>query len=416
MVNFRVGTDGDISVRIVLVQPRNPLNILAAARAARNFGLGDIAVVDVQPAAWQEALHKDVDRETPHGPRATSRGWLGDALKFDTLIEAIAECNWVLGTSSLERRRVSREEVIDLRDLAARILLESGLHCGSGVEAERGSKRGSDRTAVLQLMREAAIAPTPHSTPANPHRPQDALQDPTSPLPTANSPLPAVNRRRVAILFGSEKRGLTNDHLMYCHHLLRIPTVDALPSMNLGQAVAVVGYELARSGVLAGAGNPSEAQGRVVAQPRTECSGESAGAGFAGAAVNRRGAKSSGEPTGAVRTKTAAESSAAANAVDSPPADFPELAENTIDSADAANAAEKQALADYVTSMIQGISESSSKWSFESEDRESYRNLIKMLTRMPLTSEDVRRIFKLIKDARTAKSGSSQRPQTPGLP
>ena len=67
-----------VSLRIVLVQPRNPLNILAAARAARNFGLGDIAVVDVYPPAWEEALRKDVDRETPHGPRATSRGWLGD--------------------------------------------------------------------------------------------------------------------------------------------------------------------------------------------------------------------------------------------------------------------------------------------------------------------------------------------------
>src|SRR5689334_24001424 len=95
-----------VSVRIVLVQPRNPLNILAAARAARNFGLGDIAVVDVQPRAWAEALDKDVDRETPHGPRNTSRGWLGDARKYDTLMEAIGDCNWVMGTSSLDRRRV----------------------------------------------------------------------------------------------------------------------------------------------------------------------------------------------------------------------------------------------------------------------------------------------------------------------
>jgi tRNA/rRNA methyltransferase len=50
----------------------------------------------------------------------------------------------------------------------------------------------------------------------------------------------------VALLFGSEKRGLSNDDLSHCHWLLRIPTHDKQPSMNLGQAVAVCLYELAR--------------------------------------------------------------------------------------------------------------------------------------------------------------------------
>lgn len=52
---------------------------------------------------------------------------------------------------------------------------------------------------------------------------------------------------RVALLFGSEKRGLSNDDLSYCHWLMRIPTRDAHSSMNLGQAVAVCLYELTRS-------------------------------------------------------------------------------------------------------------------------------------------------------------------------
>jgi TrmH family RNA methyltransferase len=52
---------------------------------------------------------------------------------------------------------------------------------------------------------------------------------------------------RVALLFGSEKRGLSNDDLSYCHWLMRIPTRDAHSSMNLGQAVAVCLYELIRS-------------------------------------------------------------------------------------------------------------------------------------------------------------------------
>jgi len=50
----------------------------------------------------------------------------------------------------------------------------------------------------------------------------------------------------VALLFGSEKRGLANDDLSHCHWLMHIPTREEHTSMNLGQAVAVCLYELAR--------------------------------------------------------------------------------------------------------------------------------------------------------------------------
>jgi len=50
----------------------------------------------------------------------------------------------------------------------------------------------------------------------------------------------------VALLFGSEKFGLSNEDLSHCHWLLRIPTREGHASMNLGQAVAVVLYELIR--------------------------------------------------------------------------------------------------------------------------------------------------------------------------
>jgi TrmH family RNA methyltransferase len=54
--------------------------------------------------------------------------------------------------------------------------------------------------------------------------------------------------QRVALLFGSEKVGLSNQELSHCHWLIRIPTRELHPSMNLGQAVAITLYELARSG------------------------------------------------------------------------------------------------------------------------------------------------------------------------
>src|SRR6266404_8681234 len=56
----------------------------------------------------------------------------------------------------------------------------------------------------------------------------------------------ALASGRVAILFGSEKTGLSNHDLTLCHFLLRIPTRDEHGSMNLSQAVAVVVYEMSR--------------------------------------------------------------------------------------------------------------------------------------------------------------------------
>jgi len=71
------------------------------------------------------------------------------------------------------------------------------------------------------------------------------------PLPELASWLRARRARgRAALLFGSEKTGLLNHDLSFCHALVRIPTAAGCPSMNLGQAVAVCTYELARAGLI----------------------------------------------------------------------------------------------------------------------------------------------------------------------
>jgi tRNA/rRNA methyltransferase len=56
----------------------------------------------------------------------------------------------------------------------------------------------------------------------------------------------SLSQAPVALLFGSEKFGLSNEDLSHCHWLMRIPTAGADLSMNLGQAVALCLYELAR--------------------------------------------------------------------------------------------------------------------------------------------------------------------------
>ncbi len=56
----------------------------------------------------------------------------------------------------------------------------------------------------------------------------------------------------VALLFGSERYGLSKQDLSFCHWLIRIPTLEQNISMNLGQAVAICLYELIRDGRAAG--------------------------------------------------------------------------------------------------------------------------------------------------------------------
>jgi len=51
---------------------------------------------------------------------------------------------------------------------------------------------------------------------------------------------------KIAVVFGPEKTGLGNEHLLLCHAFLTVPTGKAVPSMNLAQAVAVCCYELSK--------------------------------------------------------------------------------------------------------------------------------------------------------------------------
>ncbi len=61
----------------------------------------------------------------------------------------------------------------------------------------------------------------------------------------------AASSNRVAILFGREDRGLTNEEVEECGFLINIPTSEDAPSLNLAQAVLLVAYELSRGELFA---------------------------------------------------------------------------------------------------------------------------------------------------------------------
>jgi tRNA/rRNA methyltransferase len=95
-----------VPVRVVLVRPTNPENLGAVARAMKNFGLSDWAVVALGTydfaAARRVAVHAEdlLDR-----PRLCA-----------TLDDAVTDCAWVVGTSSRRvrgRRRLTPDEVAE---------------------------------------------------------------------------------------------------------------------------------------------------------------------------------------------------------------------------------------------------------------------------------------------------------------
>ena len=60
--------------------------------------------------------------------------------------------------------------------------------------------------------------------------------------------IPISQNNRVAIVFGPENRGLTNQELRLCHTLVNIPTAE-FSSLNLAQAVMILCYELFLAGI-----------------------------------------------------------------------------------------------------------------------------------------------------------------------
>ena len=57
------------------------------------------------------------------------------------------------------------------------------------------------------------------------------------------------NESEIAILFGREHAGLTNEELLHCHCHLHIPSDPTFSSLNLAQAVQIIAYELRMAGL-----------------------------------------------------------------------------------------------------------------------------------------------------------------------
>ncbi len=175
------------NLRVVLVSTRNPLNIGAAARAMSNFGFGHLRVVTPYERAYREARSA-----------VGAAPVLAKAEEFDSVAEAVGDCRLVVGTTAVGHRELHHP----LRRL------------------EDGAK------IIRKMLARGAVGG------------REASRKKVARGKVASD--------RVALLFGSEKFGLTNEDLSHCHWLLHVPTSAQNISMNLGQAVAVCLYELIR--------------------------------------------------------------------------------------------------------------------------------------------------------------------------
>jgi tRNA/rRNA methyltransferase len=155
-------------VAVVLVRPRFPENIGAAARACANFGCPRLILVD--PERWEE--DKALPLATPKGADILRRMEI-----FEDLGAALAGFSYALGTT-----------------------------------ARTGGWRRS-------------------------------LFTPAQAGPEAAARL--AEGGQVALVFGSEDRGLSNAEVELCSGLVNIPTAPDASSLNLAQAVLLLLYEVA---------------------------------------------------------------------------------------------------------------------------------------------------------------------------
>ena len=115
-------------------------------------------------------------------------------------------------------------------------------------EEARQRARGADdllEKAVRTSGLGSALKPF-HLSVATGSRPARWFERSLGPREMASELMRLAPSDQVAIVFGPERTGLTNEHLQYCHWQVRIPTVPGFPSLNLAHAVAILAYEVSQ--------------------------------------------------------------------------------------------------------------------------------------------------------------------------
>lgn len=155
-----------------MIQTSHTGNIGAAARAMKVMGLSELYLVNPKSAPDEQSVAMS----------SNAIDILDNATIFDTLSEAISDCQLVVGTSARHERTLTWD-------------IQDSRSCGELIAKHASSQHSSIKGA------------------------------------------------KVAILFGRESSGLTNEELAVCQHLVHIPTNPEYSSLNIASAVQILAYE-----------------------------------------------------------------------------------------------------------------------------------------------------------------------------
>lgn len=155
-----------------MIQTSHTGNIGAAARAMKVMGLSELYLVNPKSAPDEQSVAMS----------SNAIDILDNATIFDTLSEAISDCQLVVGTSARHERTLTWD-------------IQDSRSCGELIAKHASSQHSSSKGA------------------------------------------------KVAILFGRESSGLTNEELAVCQHLVHIPTNPEYSSLNIASAVQILAYE-----------------------------------------------------------------------------------------------------------------------------------------------------------------------------
>ncbi|WP_407275649.1 RNA methyltransferase [Halothiobacillus sp. DCM-1] len=101
---------------------------------------------------------------------------------------------------------------------------------------------------ILHNARQVADLPSAlqgiHQVFATTARPRSMALPVLSAREAAQTILSAASVAPVAVVFGAERTGLSNEDLSWCHAIIEIPANPAYPVLNLAQAVQILSYEL----------------------------------------------------------------------------------------------------------------------------------------------------------------------------
>ena len=189
-----------------------------------------------------------------------SAPWTEAAELFDTLDDALADATFIVGTTA--RGRTAGRAYARPREVARTIAAKVGAGEGGGTPDAGGGGGPPDAGAGGGALDAAAGGGA--SDAAGGGGPSDAGAGGEAPDTVAGAPSP---EHTVALVFGREDRGLTNEALDRCHAVTIIPTDPDYPSLNLAQACLLLAYEIY---LAVGAGEETLPRGRRSTRPPTQ--------------------------------------------------------------------------------------------------------------------------------------------------